>query len=152
MGSSATDGMGRERASSQARLSASRNALSRARSSSALSKNTHPLAYPPGGGSVLGLGPASLLPMLPRPPRLGASSSLSCAVCPNGVSYSRNTAPSPPGAPNSWRLFHWGDGTPVRGNATMANGYPATATPNPAGQKSQRTARKGPHEYRPRKS
>ena len=55
------------------------------------------------------------------PPPTARGLILSCAVSLNGVSYSC-LLPAGLEPLNSWRLFIWGDGTPVRGNATMANG------------------------------
>jgi hypothetical protein len=85
MGSSATDGMGRERASSQARPSACRNAVSRTRSSSALSKTLTPWHIRQEEGACgLWAFPLSASP----PPTARGFLSLSCAVSLNGVSYS----------------------------------------------------------------
>jgi hypothetical protein len=96
MGSRATDGMGRERASSQARLSASRNAVSRTRSSSPSSKTLTPwhIRQEVGASSQ---GQLLFLYASP-PPTARGFLSLSCAVSLNGVSYSCPSRTSGPPA------------------------------------------------------
>jgi hypothetical protein len=55
------------------------------------------------------------------PPTARGFLSLSCAVSLNGVSYSCLSGPAwSPLTPGGFSI--WGDGTPVRSNATMANG------------------------------